>query len=57
MCDKEIEVIDLTLGSSDEEEDPVLISSDLEDSSAFEYVHPNFAKNIVKVAFVIHAYN
>ena len=51
MCDKkiegQIEVIDFTLcGSSDEEEDPmrnstastVMISSDLEDSSAFEYV-------------------
>ena len=46
MSDK-IEVIDLTLGgSSDEEEDPVrnstassvVILSDLEDSSAFEYV-------------------
>ena len=55
MCDKEIEVIDLTLcESSDEEEDlvknlkascssTVLISSDIEDSeSAFEYVQ---AKN------------
>ena len=54
MCDKEIEVIDLTLcGSSDEEEDPVknlkascsspvLISSDLELEDfepAFEYVY------------------
>ena len=52
MCDKDIEVIDLTLcGSSDEEKDlvknskascssTVLISSDLEDSeSAFEYAY------------------
>ena len=48
MCDKEVEVIDLTLcASSDEEEDHVkksvvVVLSDLEDSlltSAFEYVY------------------
>ena len=47
MCDKEVEVIDLPLcASSDEEEDPVksavVVLSDLEDSlltSAFEYVY------------------
>ena len=59
MCDKEVEMIDLTLsGGSDEEEDStrsgstegstVVILSDGEDSAAFEYVRTYFnTKNCI----------